>query len=126
MGGSNSLSGKRYSTNNIRYLLSALFIALALMQSSNVFVASAAGGYTFGNNRPLDQASVSVVRLVVTYTATALAGCSSSATGLGVLVGSWPTTAGNTDFTNWVMTDGTLVDPQGVSCGTGKPTEALS
>ncbi|HEV7235958.1 MAG TPA: zinc ribbon domain-containing protein, partial [Ktedonobacteraceae bacterium] len=49
-----------------------------------------------------------------------------TATGLGVLVGSWSTIAGSTDFTNWIMTDGSLIDPQGVSCGTGKPTELLS
>ena len=103
---------------------------MAFLPSSNVFASSADSGYTFGNGQPLDQASVSVVRFVVTYTATAAIPpapeCNTTSTGLGVLVGSWPTTAGSTDFTNWAMTDGTLVDPNGISCGTGKPTEALS
>nr|HET6903585.1 protein phosphatase 2C domain-containing protein [Ktedonobacteraceae bacterium] len=111
-------------------VLSAVLIALQLLLSSVAYASSTASNYTFGNNQPLDQASVSVVRLTVTYTAPATIppapACTTTVTGLGVLVGSWPTTAGSTDFTNWIMTDGTLVDPQGVSCGTGKPIEALS
>ncbi|MGI9059702.1 MAG: PP2C family serine/threonine-protein phosphatase [Ktedonobacteraceae bacterium] len=112
-------------------VLSGVLIALQLLLSSVAYASPTASGYTFGNKQPLDQASVSVVRLVVTYTATAAIppapACTTTSTGLGVLVGSWPTTAGSsTDFTNWAMTDGTLVNPQGISCGTGKPMEALS
>jgi Protein kinase domain/Double zinc ribbon len=110
-------------------IISGMLIALQLLLSSVAYASSANSGYTFGNNQPLDQASVSVVRLVAAYTAPTIPpapGCTTTATGLGVLVGSWPTTAGSTDFTNWVMTDGTLVDPNGISCGAGKPTEALT
>lgn len=117
-------------------VLSGLLIALPLVLSPAAYVAyaasSVASSYTFGNNQPLDQASVSVVRLVATYAAPAslppapTSTCSSTATGLGVFVGSWPTTSGSSDFTNIVMTDGSLVNPNGVSCGAGKPTATLS
>jgi len=111
-------------------VISGVLIALQLLLSSVAYASSTASGYTFGTNQPLDQASVSVVRFVVTYAAPVAIPpapeCTTTSSGLGVLVGSWPTTAGSTDFTSWIMTDGTLVDPNGVSCGTGKPTEALS
>lgn len=110
-------------------VLSGVLIALQLLLSSVAYASSTASGYTFGNKQPLDQASVSVVRFLVTYTAPPVPpapACSTTSTGLGVLVGSWPTTAGSTDVTNWIMTDGSLIDPHGISCGTGKPTEALS
>ncbi|HYK85039.1 MAG TPA: hypothetical protein VEV19_06700, partial [Ktedonobacteraceae bacterium] len=111
--------------------MSAFFIAIALMQSSNSSASAMANSYTFGNNQPLDQASVSVVRLVASYAApsslvTPTSTCTSTVTGLGVFVGSWPSTSGNSDFINTVMTDGSLVNPNGISCGTGKPTATLS
>ncbi len=126
--------GAGFSTRSVLPMLSVIsgmLIALQLilmMLSSVAYASSADSGYTFGSSQPLDQASVSVVRLVVGYTATLppAPGCTATSIGLGVLVGSWPTTAGSSDFTNWILTDGALLDPLGVSCGTGKPTEALS
>jgi len=47
-------------------------------------------------------------------------------TGLGVLVGSWLTTTGGTNYTNWVMSDGSLIDPNGLPCGTSKTMAVLS
>lgn len=74
--------------------------------------AAAPSGYQFGKSQPLDQASVSVVRLVVGYQ-TNVPKCA-SATGLGVLVGS---TQQGSSFNNWVLTDGSLLEP-GSTCGT--------
>lgn len=114
-------------------VLSGLLIALPFVLSPAAYAASSvASSYTFGNSQPLDQASVSVVRLVATYAVPSTlpppsaSACSSTVNGLGVFVGSWPTTAGSSDFTTTLMTDGSLVNPNGVSCGTGKPTATLS
>ena len=115
-------------------LLGGLLIALPLVLSPAAYAASSAvGSYTFGTNQPLDQASVSVVRLVATYAAAPASAppvptstCTSTLNGLGVFVGSWHATASSSDFTNTVMTDGSLVNPNGVSCGAGKPTATLS
>lgn len=134
--------GVGYSTCSvkpIRPMLPVLIgVLIALQLLSSVAYASspstlAASGYTFGNNQPLDQASVSVVRLIATYTPTivptvppAPVCAATTMTGLGVLVGSWLSTVGGTDYTNWVMSDGSLIDPNGFSCGTSKTTAALS
>ena len=53
------------------------------------------------------------------------AGCPPPKMGLGVLVGSWETVRGSKDFSNWVLTDGSLIDPNGISCGVGKPIKAF-
>lgn len=84
---------------------------MAFLLPSLAFAASP-GGYQFGQSQALDQASVSVVRLIANYQPS-VPKCA-SATGLGVLVGS--TQQGNS-FTNWVLTDGSLLDP-GSTCGT--------
>ena len=134
--------GVGYSTCSvmpIRPMLSVLIgVLIALQLVSTVASASSsssstASAYTFGNNQPLDQASVSVVRLIATYTPTIVPTvppappCSATTvTGLGVLVGSWLTTTGGTDYTNWVMSDGSLINPAGLSCGTSKTTATLS
>ncbi len=111
-------------------LVVGVLIAQRLMWPAITFagaVNSGDSGYQFGKAQELDRASVSVVRVVAGYSAVpATAGCAHSVTGLGVLVGSWATTAASTNFSNWVLTDGSLVDPSGISCGAGKPTEQLS
>ena len=111
-------------------LVVGVLVAQWLMWPAVAFAATANssdGGYQFGKAQGLDRASVSVVRLVAGYNAVpAVAGCASSVTGLGVLVGSWATTPASKDFTNWVLTDGSLVDPGGISCGVRRPMEQLS
>ncbi|HEV7237398.1 MAG TPA: hypothetical protein VGN15_14515, partial [Ktedonobacteraceae bacterium] len=104
--------GAGFSTCSVLPMLSVLsgvLIALQLLLSSVAYASPTASGYTFGKGQPLDQASVSVVRLVATYNAAVTVppapACTTTSTGLGVLVGSWPATAGSsTDFTNWIMT----------------------
>src|SRR4051795_4289153 len=100
---------ERWSISTLR-LLGAVLIALQLVLSSVAFASSTQSSYNFGTFQAMDQASVSVVRLVVSYTAP-LSGCqSSSVTGLGVLVGSWASSPGSTTINNWVLTDGSLVN----------------
>ena len=91
---------------------------------SVAFASSTDSGFPFGTSQALDRAGVSVVRLLVTYTS--VPPCVTKLTGLGVLVGSWATTPGSQDFTDWVLTDGSVVNPNGISCSTGKVTEALA
>src|SRR5207302_2231210 len=87
-------------------------LAFASSHTSRLSHTSLAGGFTFGTSQALDRASVSVVRLTVSYT-TSISPASSTSnglptaapttsvpppalcsspnvTGLGVLVGSWP------------------------------------
>src|SRR5947209_10509876 len=126
MDGSSSLSKKWYASIKILCFLSTLFIALELMQSSNAFASSADSGYQFGKARGLDSASVSVVRLVAGYNAVpAIAGCTRSVIGLGVLVGSWATTRGSTTFSNCVFSVVSLVDVCCILCGVVYPVELL-
>ena len=115
---------ERWSISTLR-LLGAVLIALQLVLSSFAFASSTQSSYNFGTSQAMDQASVSVVRLVVSYGVTApIPGCqSSSVTGLGVLVGSWATFAGSTAINNWVLTDGSLVNPNGLTCGQGNFNE---
>ena len=104
-------------------LLSGILIALLLPASA--FASSASSGFTFGTSQALDQASVSVVRLTVTYnTIPPISGCASSATGLGVLVGSWNTTPNTADFTNWILSDGSFINANAIACGIGGKAKA--
>ena len=108
-------------------LVVVMLIAQQLVAPAVTFASAAGSGYQFGKSAALDKASVSVVRLVSVYTPTVpVAGCPPPKMGLGVLVGSWETVRGSKDFSNWVLTDGSLIDPNGISCGVGKPTENLS
>ncbi len=111
-------------------LVVGVLVAQRLIWPAVAFAATANSGdgsYQFGKAQALDRAGVSVVRLVAGYSSVpAIAGCAQSVTGLGVLVGSWAPTPASKDFSNWVLTDGSLVDPGGISCGAGKPTEQLS
>src|SRR5579863_9537981 len=102
--------------------LSVVFLVLSFLLPSVTYaspVQPADGGYTFGHNRTLDQASVSVVRIVASYavpssSSLAPAGCTPTAIGLGVLVGSWmPKTPTSSELNTWVLTDGSIVNEQG-------------
>src|SRR2546421_7254224 len=105
---------ERWSISTLR-LLGAVLIALQLVLSSVAFASSTQSSYNFGSSQPMDQASVSVVRLVASYSGVPT-GCQPSATGLGVLVGSWASSPGSTTINNWVLTDGSLVNPNAGSC----------
>ncbi|MFL5628500.1 MAG: zinc ribbon domain-containing protein, partial [Ktedonobacteraceae bacterium] len=105
-------------------LLSGMLIALLLLPPG-VFASSAGSGFTFGTSQALDQAAVSVVRMTATYTAVPpISGCASSSTGLGVLVGSWNVTQDTTNFTNWILSDGSFINANGIACGIGGKAKA--
>src|SRR5438067_6746907 len=109
-------------------LLSGIIIAFQLLLPSVAFASSTQSSYSFGSSQAEDQASVSVVRLVASYTAVpALPGCqSSSVTGLGILVGSWASSPGSTTINNWVLTDGSLTSPNTLPCALGNTNEQLT
>src|SRR5947209_13910980 len=106
-------------------LLSGILIALQLVLPSVAFASSTQSSYSFGTSQALDRASVSVVRLVVSYAPSVGNIPLPQCTGLGVLVKSW-TANGDADLNNWVLTDGSLVDPGTLSCSPNKPTQELS
>src|SRR3954469_19221858 len=95
---------------SILRVLGAILIALQVVLFSVAFASSTQSSYSFGTSQALDQAGVSVVRLVASYSGVP-PGCQSSATGLGVLVGSWASSPGSTTINNWVLTDGSLANP---------------
>ncbi len=74
-----------------------------------------------GTSRAVDFAQVSVVRLVATYqppsgqVAKPLSPAIAQCTGLGVVVSSWMSESGS-DQNNWLLTDGSLVNPEKPSC----------
>ena len=105
-------------------LLSGVLIALQLMLPSGAFASSTQSNYSFGTSQLMDRASVSVVRLVASYSGVP-PGCQPSATGLGVLVGSWAS-SGSKIINSWMLTDASLVNPNGASCGAGQLTEQLA
>jgi serine/threonine protein phosphatase PrpC len=106
-------------------LLSGILIALQLVLPSVAFASSTQSSYSFGTSQALDQAGVSVVRLVASYSGVQ-PGCQSSATGLGVLVGSWASSPGSTTINNWVLTDGSLANPNALACALGNSNEQLT
>src|SRR2546421_479268 len=110
---------------SILRVLGVVLIALQLVLFSVAFASSTQSSYSFGTSQALDQASVSVVRLVASYSGVP-SGCQSSAAGLGVLVGSWATSPGSTTINNWVLTDGSLVNPAGLTCPLGNSNEQLT
>src|SRR2546421_8532887 len=85
---------------SILRVLGVVLIALQLVLFSVAFASSTQSSYSFGTSQALDEASVSVVRLVASYSGVP-PGCQSSATGLGVLVGSWAS-SGSKIINNWV------------------------
>jgi serine/threonine protein phosphatase PrpC len=110
-------------------LLGVILMALQLLLPAGAYASAASGSFSFGTSKPLDEAGVSVVRLAASYNPVPPAsGCSgASLTGLGALVGSWNTTGNTQDFTSWILTDGALVNPKGMACGSaGKKTARLT
>src|SRR5258706_9084439 len=107
--------------SNVRWLLIVVLVVIQLLLPASTFASSHGSGFTFGTSQALDQASVSVVRLTATYnTIPPVSGCASSATGLGVLVGSWNATPNTpADFTNWILSDGSFINANGIPCGIG-------
>ncbi len=116
-------------------LLSGMLLALFL--STPVFASSMTRLTSLPSLPSLPQyqarAGVSVVRLIVTYTAvnTAIKPTSPSpttllvCTGVGIILKSW-TSMGATDQNNWLLTDGKLVDPLEASCVPGSVKAVLS
>jgi serine/threonine protein phosphatase PrpC len=98
-------------------------LQLMLVTSQTAHASSLAGMATslIGTSRAVDFAQVSVVRLVATYqpaqsqvgkpVTASLAQC----TGLGVMIDSWAS-EGGADQNNWLLTDGSLVNPEQPSC----------
>jgi serine/threonine protein phosphatase PrpC len=113
-------------------LLSSLCgLLLMLLLPSQALASPVVDGFSFGVSQGMDRASVSVVRLVVSYGSGAStspqAGC--SMTGLGVIVGSWAlsnSSASTPTFTDWVLTDDALVNPGGASCEASASSQALN
>ena len=64
----------------------------------------------------LDQAGVSVVRLLTTYTTRQRTQV--SCTSLGTFIESWPA-ASPTERNNWIVTDSAMLSPQGGKCSAG-------
>ncbi len=93
----------RFLASVLSCLVGSLLVVLLL---PSLAFAAAPTGYQFGKSQALDQASVSVVRLVVSYTSAACP----PATGLGVIVASSPS-ASSTSATDWVLTAGSLLYP---------------
>ncbi len=107
----------------VLFLLSGLLIAQQLLLSSIAFANAHASrgrnGHALSQQQQeaLDVASVSVVRLVVTYNTIGTNPQPSgvACTGLGSLVGSW-LPRNLTDANNWVLTDSSLVHLSGTTC----------
>src|SRR5438270_9493017 len=105
------------------FMLSGLLIAQQLLLSSIAFASTNASrsrtarALTQQQQEALDLASVSVVRLVVTYNTIGTNPQSTVATctGLGTLIGSC-LPRNLTDANNWVLTDSSLVHMNGTTC----------
>src|SRR5207248_7818912 len=107
------------------HLLVPILIALQLMLPSAAFASTSAppASFSFGTNQALDRASVSIVRLVAAYALTVGTLTPPQCTGLGVLIKSWKA-SGDADLNNWVLTDGSLVNPTAAICP-GQPNQQL-
>lgn len=112
---------------SLRNVLGGIFILtvlLLMLPSSALAAAFSSSSASVGTQRNVDQAGVSVVRLIVTYTANSPATTSPlpspptnfKCTGLGVLISSSSNNGGNNV---WVLTDGSLVNPNSIMCSTG-------
>ena len=97
-------------------ILSGLLLAFQFVLPSVAFASSSepTAPASLTPQGVLDLTGVSVVRLVVDYTATTT-NMPTECTGLGTLVGSWPP-ASAAEMNNWVLTDGTLVNQKGQTC----------
>jgi serine/threonine protein phosphatase PrpC/HAMP domain-containing protein len=120
-----------------RSLLAGLFIALllALFPFYRVSASSTQRSFDTPPTQNLARTGVSVVRLIASYTTnTGKPGQSLAelqCTGLGVLVASWPSQAGNS-MNTWILTDGSLVNGSliknagAMTCGTTSSPGKLS
>jgi serine/threonine protein phosphatase PrpC len=95
-------------------ILGVLGIALQtlLFSSSPVLAASAQRAATAPPSEAVGRAGASVVRLLVTYSSASTPASTIQCTGLGTIVASWASHK-PTDQNNWVLTDGSLVNPDG-------------
>ena len=100
-------------------------MSLALTPFSRVSASSADSQLDAPPAQDVARAGVSVVRLIASYTmgsSDARQHTEVQCTGLGVLVGSWPSQGGN-DQNTWILTDGSLVNeslaknPATTACG---------
>jgi serine/threonine protein phosphatase PrpC len=113
------------------FLLSLLAeLLFALLFPSLAFASPTTDMFAFGTSQGMDRASVSVVRLVVSYGSSSSisqqTGC--SVTGLGVIVGSWlPANSSSSTYTDWVLTDDTIVNAEsnGIICATSLPLNSI-
>jgi serine/threonine protein phosphatase PrpC len=94
-------------------------VALLLLLPSVAFAFTPSVFAASDPTQNVAQAGVSVVRLVVSYTVSSTPATTLpvQCTGLGVLVNSW-TAGSTTEKSTWVLTDGSLVNPSKMTCGT--------
>jgi serine/threonine protein phosphatase PrpC len=116
-------------------ILSGFLVVLQLIlltsQTTHASSLMSAAAPTLGASQAMDFTDVSVVRLVATYeppagqavkpTSVTLAQC----TGIGVMISSWTSVNGN-DQNNWLLTDGSLVNPDRPSCSSAPLTSNLT
>jgi len=84
---------------------------LLLLTSFSTALAASSVPLELGRKEALDRAGVSVVRLLVSYTASGAKVPDVQCTGLGVLVASWSDATGDAVQNNWVLADGNLINP---------------
>ncbi len=104
-------------------VLCGLILSFSLLPASIASAASSrTGDPALTTNGVLEQAGVSVVRLLASYKTkqNTLVSC----TALGTLVASWPTTS-SSERNNWVLTDSSMVSLTGGSCLKGAPLAGL-
>jgi serine/threonine protein phosphatase PrpC len=108
-----------------------LILATSQTAHASPFMSATTPTPTIGASQAVDFADVSVVRLVATYmlppgqTAKSSSATLAQCTGLGVMIASWTSVSGN-DQNNWLLTDGSLVNPGQPSCLTAPSTSNLS
>jgi serine/threonine protein phosphatase PrpC len=116
-------------------ILSGFLVVLQLIlltsQTTHASSLMSMAAPTLGASQAVDFTDVSVVRLVATYeppagqaikpTSPTLAQC----TGIGVMISSWVSVNGS-DQNNWLLTDGSLVNPDRPSCLSAPLTSNLT
>ena len=108
-------------------ILSGFLVILQLIlvtsQTAHASYLASGATSTIGTSRAIDFAQVSVVRLIATYQAPSSGQATrppsspviAQCTGLGAMISSWTSENGN-DQNNWLLTDGSLVNPGQPSC----------
>ena len=106
-------SGVRLARFMLCGLLSIL-LSLSLLPTTKSFAAAAQPQHpALTQNGVLEQAGVSVVRLLISYNT--IHNAQISCTALGTIVASWPAISPN-DRNNWVLTDSSMVALNGGAC----------